>query len=200
VLLSHVCAFQTTVPEPIQGATVQFRMYEQSADGATNELGSKTAYLSKSGNWTTIKRNVKGVVEQTLIADGNRAGVFLIDTVDTATKMSNFTPDTIALSKKQFERNPQFAGEVYFLRYGAYLLKVVQDGKLIAEHTIIPFLKLPVKTVNFNEDGSKTVDEALSIELKEPDEDKVKLPDKVMVTTDASDLFKPRQKQTDKPR
>ena len=72
VLLGTVCAFQTTLPEQIQGATVQFRRYEQTAAGETTELGTKTAYLSKFGNWTTIKRNVHGVVEQTLVADRNR--------------------------------------------------------------------------------------------------------------------------------
>src|SRR6185436_7198226 len=61
VLLTCVYAFQTPVLEQIKGATVQFRIYEQNDEGATNELGSKTAYLSSFGNWTTIKRNVQGV-------------------------------------------------------------------------------------------------------------------------------------------
>lgn len=58
VLLGHVYAFQTTPSEQIKGATVQYRIYEQTVDGATSEVGSKTAYLSKFGNWTTIKRTV----------------------------------------------------------------------------------------------------------------------------------------------
>ena len=52
--------------------------------------------------------------------------------------------------------------------------------------------------VNYNDDGSKTIEEAVSIELGEPDEDKVKLPDKMIVTADASDQFKPRQKAGEK--
>ena len=198
VLLSCVYAFQTPAPEQIKGATVQFRIYEQTAEGATNELGSKTAYLSRFGNWTTIKRNVQGVTEQTLIADRNRAGVFMIDSVDTATKMSDFAPDTTAISKSQYRKFPQFAGEVTFFGHAAYVEKIVYDGKLVSELTFIPFIRQPVKMVNFNDDGSKKVEEAVSIELREPDEEKVKLPDKMIVTTDASDQFKPRQKVGEK--
>src|SRR6185369_3453759 len=106
-LLGCAYAFQETLPEQIKGATIQFRIYEQTADGTTSEVGSKTAYLSRFGNWTTIKRNVQGVTEQTLIADRNRAGVFLIDSVDTATKMSDFAPDTLAISKAQYRKIPE---------------------------------------------------------------------------------------------
>jgi len=194
VLLSCVYAFQTPVPEQIKGATVQFRIYEQTADGTTKEVGSKTAYLSKFGNWTTIKRNAQGVTEQTLIADRNRAGVFMIDSVDTATKMSDFAPDTTAVSRSLYRKFPQFAGEVTFLGYEAYVEKHEVNGKVFNELTLIPFLRQPVKIVNFNDDGSKTVEEAVSIEIREPEEDKVKLPDKMIVTADASDFFKPRQK------
>ena len=198
LLLSCVCAFQEPLPEQVKGATVQFRIYEQTADGATNEVGSKTAYLSKMGNWTTIKRNVHGVTEQTLIADRNRAGVFLVDSVDTATKMSDFAPDTEAITKKQYRKHPQYAGEVTFLGHAAYVEKTVYNGKLVSEFTFIPFLRQPVKIVNFNDDGSKTVEEAVSIELREPEEDKVRLPDKMIVTADASDQIKPRQKVGEK--
>jgi len=198
LLLSCVYAFQTPLPEQIKGAIVQFRIYEQAADGATNDVGTKTAYLSKFGNWTTIKRNVHGVTEQTLIADRNRAGVFLVDSVDTATKMSDFAPDTEAIGKSQYRKHPEFTGEVTYLGHAAYVEKHVYNGKLVSEHTLIPFLRQPVKIVNFNDDGSKTVEEAISIELSEPDEDKVRLPDKMIVTADASDQFKPRQKAGEK--
>lgn len=198
VLLSCVSAFQTTLPEQIKGATIQFRRYEQTAAGETTEAGSKTAYLSQFGNWTTIKRNVHGVTEQTLIADRNRAGVFIIDSVDTATKLSDFAPDTVALSRKQYRKHPQFAGELTFLGYEAYVEKTVANGKVITELTWIPFLRQPVKSVNFNDDGSKNVEEAVSIELKEPDEDKVRLSDKILVTADASDVLKPRPKVGEK--
>jgi len=196
--LNCVSAFQETLPEQIKGATVQFRIYEQTPDGATNEVGSKTAYLSRFGNWTTIKRNVHGVTEQTLIADRNRAGVFLVDSVDTATKMSDFAPDTLAINKAQYRKIPEYVGEVTFLGHAAYVLKTVYDGKLVSELTLIPFLRQPVKIVNFNDDGSKTVVEAVSIELREPDEEKVRLPDKMIVTADASDQIKPRQKVGEK--
>lgn len=198
LLLSCVYAFQTPLPEQIKGATVQFRIYEQAADGATNDVGTKTAYLSRFGNWTTIKRNVHGVTEQTLIADRNRAGVFLVDSLDTATKMSDFAPDTEAIGKSQYRKFPQFAGEVTFLGHAAYVEKHVYNGKLVSEHTLIPFLREPVKIVNFNDDGSRTVEEAVSIEISEPDEDKVRLPDKMIVTADASDQLKPRQKAGEK--
>jgi len=198
VLLSCVYAFQTPVPEQIKGATVQFRIYEQTADGTTKEVGFKTAYLSKFGNWTTIKRNAQGVTEQTLIADRNRAGVFMIDSVDTATKMSDFAPATQAISKSQYRKYPQYAGEVTFLGHAAYVEKTIYNGKLVSELTLIPFLRQPVKIVNFNDDGSKTVEEAISIELREPEEDKVKLPEKMMITADASDQLKPRQKVGEK--
>jgi hypothetical protein len=199
VLLSCVYAFQTTPPEQIKGATVQFRRYEQTAEGEITEVGTKTAYLSKLGNWATIKRNANGVTEQTLIADRNRAGVFLIDSVDTGTKMSGFAPDTAAISRKEYRKFPGFAGEVTFLGYEAYIQKAVQDGKLISEFTFIPFLTQPVKIVNFQDDGSKTIDEAISIDLKEPDEDKVKLPDKMIVTADASDSILRRAKGEKRP-
>ena len=190
VLLGCAYAFQTAPPKQIMGATVQFRRYEQTATGETTEVGTKTAYLSKLGGWTTIKRDVHGVTEQTLIADRNRAGVFLVDSVDTATKLSDFAPETLAVSMKQIRKHPQFAGEVRFLEYQAYVEKHEVNGKVISELTFIPFLRQPVKTVDFNDDGSKRVEEAVSIELKEPDEDKVRLPDKMIVTTDASDSLK----------
>ena len=196
--LNCVYAFQETQPEQIKGATVQFRIYEQTADGATNEVGSKTAYLSKLGNWTTIKRNVHGVTEQTLIADRNRAGVFLVDSVDTATKMSDFAADTNAITRKQYRKHPEYAGEVTFLGHTAYVEKTVYNGKLVSELTVIPFLRQPVKIINYNDDGSKTIEEAVSIELREPEEDKTRLPDKMIVTADASDQFKPRQKAGEK--
>src|ERR1044072_8290263 len=168
LLLSCVYAFQTPLPEQIKGATVQFRIYEQAAHGATNDVCTKTAYLSRFGNWTTIKRNVHGVTEQTLIADRNRAGVFLVDSVDTAAKMSDFAADTNAISRKQYQKLPEYAGEVTFLGHTAYVEKTVYNGKLVSELTVIPFLRQPVKIVNFNDDGSKTIEEAVSMELRAP--------------------------------
>lgn len=168
------------------------------ADETTNELGTKTAYLSKNGNWTTIKRNAHGATEQTLIADANRAGVFLVDSGDTATKMSNFLPNTNAVSKSEYKKNPQFLGELTFLGYKAYLERLEDKGKVQTELTWIPFLRLPVKIVNFHDDGSKTVEEAVSLELKEPEENKVKFPDKVIVTADVSDQIKPAGKRGEK--
>ena len=196
---SYVYAFQTTPAEQIKGAIVQFRIYELAADDTTTELGTKTAYLSSNGNWTTIKRNVHGATEQTLIADANRAGVFLVNSDDTAAKMSDFLPDTKAISKSQYKKYPQFQGEVTFLGYKAYLERHENNGKVISEFTWIPFLRQPVKIVNFQDDGSKTVEEAVSVELREPEADRVKLPDKVIVTTDASEQFKPRRKAGEKP-
>ena len=44
----------------------------------------------------------------------------------------------------------------------------------------------------------RDVVEAVSIEIREPDEEKVRLPDKMIVTADASDQIKPRQKVGEK--
>ena len=69
---------------------------------------------------------------------------------------------------------------------------------MLSELTWVPFLRLPVKIVHFHDDGSKTVEEAVSLELKEPDENKVNFPDKVIVTADISDQIKPAAKKGEK--
>ena len=198
VLLSYVYAFQTTPSERIKGAIVQFRIYDQTVDGVTKETGTKTAYLSTNGNWSVIKRNARGGTDQTLIADANRGGVFLIDSGNTATKVGNFLPNTKAISKSQYRQNSQFRGEATFLGYEAYLEKLEDNNKLITELTWIPFLRLPVKIVHFHDDGSKTVEEAVSLELREPDENKVKVPDKIVVTADLSDQLRHPRKGGEK--
>lgn len=190
VLLSYVYAFQTTASERIKGAVVQFRIYEETVDGVTKELGTKTAYLSANGNWTTIKRNARGGIDQTLIADANRGGVFVIDSGNSATKIGNFLPNTKAISKSEYRQSSQFRGEATFLGYEAYLERLENNHKPITELTWIPFLRLPVKIVHFHDDGSKTVEEAVSLEVREPDENKVKFPDKIVVTADISDQLR----------
>ena len=64
LFVSYVHAFQTTPSEQIKGATVQFRIYELTVDQTTNEIGTRTAYLSSNGNWTTIKRNAHGALSK----------------------------------------------------------------------------------------------------------------------------------------
>lgn len=188
VLVTGIYALQTA-PGHIKGATVEYRIYKVEADGTTKEAGRKTLFLSQNGNWSSIRRNARGDLDQTLIADSNRAGVFLLDTADTAAKVGNFQANTNALRKSQYRKNPQFRGDVTFLGYEAYLESLEDNGEVTTELTWIPFLRLPVKIVHFHEDGSQTVEEATAIDLKEPEEKKVKFPNHVAITSDATDQF-----------
>lgn len=192
VLVTGIYALQTA-PGHIKGATVEYRIYNVEADGTTKEAGRKTVFLSQNGNWSSIRKNSRGDIDQTLIADSNRAGVFLLDTADTATKLGNFAANTIAFRRSQYKNNSQFRGEVTFLGYNAYVEGLPDnDGEVITELTWIPFLKLPVKVVYLHEDGSQTVEVATSIDVTEPEEKKTKFPNHIAVTKDATEeVFRP---------
>jgi hypothetical protein len=186
VLLTAVYALQTA-PGHIKGATVEYRIYNVEADGTIKEAGRKTVFLSQNGNWSSIRKTARGDLDQTLIADSNRAGVFLLATADTATKLSNFLANTDAPRKSQYRKNPHFRGEVTFLGYQAWIEGLEDNGEVTTELTWIPSLKLPVKFVFYHDDGSQTVEEATSIDLKEPEEKKTKFPDHIAVTKDTTD-------------
>ena len=98
--------------DQIKGATIQFRIYQQTADAARKELGTKTAYLSRTGNWTTIKRSTSGAVEQTMLADAAQAGVFLLEVKNEATKVGDLFQTPKLLAHRNIESTVSLAARL----------------------------------------------------------------------------------------
>jgi hypothetical protein len=73
-----VCAVQTDATQRRLGVTIECVHYELSANGARRELGTLTAYISANSGWRTERRTPNGHIEQVLIGDASRGGVFLL--------------------------------------------------------------------------------------------------------------------------
>ena len=174
-------------PKALRGATIQSKIYSETPDGKTKNLGSKTTYVSASGNWSTVRRGADNEIDQVLIADADRGGVFLISK-EGAAKLGSFQRNTFAVKASDYRKSSQYAGEISFLGYAAFVQRIKGDkGELRSEVISIPEFRLPVKTTDFEEDGSKTVTEATSITLGEPEETKTRLSVNMPVTMDIPD-------------
>lgn len=183
IALSYAYLGQTASTS-LEGATIESKIYLETADAQITHLGSKTSYISAKGNWSTIKRNARNEIEQVLIADADRGGVFLVSK-DSAAKMGNFKRNTAAVKATDFRQSSQHAGEVTFLGYPAFVQHMKDDnGQLMSEIITIPKFRLAVKTIDYEKDGSKIITEAISITLGEPEEAKVKLSKSIPITMD----------------
>lgn len=181
VVLSYVYATHADVPH-IRAATITLKIYSQTADGQIRDLGSETIYVSADGNWSTVKRNNSNQVTQVFVADADRGGVFLV-TGNTAQKLGEFRRNTDAFKAEDYRQSSQFVGETTFLGYSGFIQRVKgEGGELVQESITIPEFKKSVKTVDYEPDGSKTISEATSIILGEPERSNVTLASNIRVT------------------
>lgn len=174
VFAAVLCAYalQTRATSKIKGVTIISRRYEIKADGTVVELGKQNTYISMRGAWRTVKTGPDGKIEQVLVADAAHSGVFSIDTnKHAASKLASFKPkDTAYLDAEGYRNHPQFAGEETILGFKGYIQRLTTpEGQINSDLTYIPeFDTLPVKEVDYLDDGSKLITEPLSIIAGEP--------------------------------
>lgn len=126
-----------TEPGKLKSATIESRIYEQKSDGTITESGTQTAYLSRDGSWSTVRRDNGNKITQVLIADVTRGGVFQTSS-DKAVKLADFTPTTNAVKAEDYRNTSQYAGAVKYLGYQAYIQRTAgNQGEL--SQSISPF-------------------------------------------------------------
>jgi hypothetical protein len=171
---------------PLKAATMQIRLYRLYPDGSVEEKGTKTVYQSADGSYGWTLRDVAGRITQRIVADSRYNAVFIIDK-DNAVKILSSIGRAVADLPQDYKSMPGYAGETTAFGEIAYIergTKETNGGN--SEATRIPSLKVPVKFVNFNDDGSQSIEEAVSILWGEPPQDRVRLSPKLKVTeTDA---------------
>jgi hypothetical protein len=178
---------------PLKAATMQIRVYRINADGSVEEKGTKTAYQSADGSYGWTLRDVAGHVVQRIVGDSKHNGVFLVEK-DTGVRILSTIGKTVADLPQEYRSMPGYAGETSVFGETAYIEKGTKErngGE--SEATRIPSLKLPVKLVNFNDDGSQSIEEVVSILWGEPTQDKVRLSSKLKLSE--SDLFEKKLKK-----
>ena len=180
---------------PLKAATIQVRRYVENIDGTVTEKGTKTVYLSVDGSYTIITRDEKGKRTQTLIADAEQNAAFLVNGME-ATKMFSSVGSKTAGTPEDYQRDPAYVGETVAFGEVAYIQRSSQENSgQTDEVTSIPALKFPVKFVTIkNADGSKKVDEAISILWGEPPKKLLRLPEGATVT-DGSKMLDEQIKQ-----
>jgi hypothetical protein len=191
VAVAYGYALQAIAPSRLKGATIESRIYEVKPDGTLVEGGTQTSYISQTGSWRKIQKDVSGEVSQVLVADALRGGVFSVSPTE-ASKLALFTPKE-PLSEDVFRASQQFAGEVTILGYKGFVQRLIDDGRIVKEITSVPVLGiLPIREVTYLDDGSKRIIEPLSIVLGEPPTDLVHLPSGIPVR---EALIDPRPKR-----
>jgi hypothetical protein len=182
ILSAVICAYalQTRRPNKIKGVTITSRRYEQKIDGTIIERGTQTTYISALGSWRTVKTAPDGKIEQLLVADAVRGGIFSIDTnKHEAARLAVFTPkESSYFDAEGYRNDPQFAGEETLLGFKGFIQRLTTpEGKVESELTFIPeFDTLPVKEVHYLDDGSKRIVEPVSINVGEPTPNHFQLP------------------------
>ncbi len=181
VVVAFTYAIQTT-PSRIKGATIQSRIYLESSDGKVTEVGTLTTFVSESGNWKTVTRRIDTGAEQVLVADYERGGVFIVSK-DTAVKVGEFRKDNIVRKAEEYRASSQYAGETSLLGYRAFITHQKTDkGELTSEILFIPEFKKPVKVIDYNDDGTRTITQPLTITVGEPGSENTTLGPQVLVT------------------
>jgi hypothetical protein len=186
-LVAVWCAYglQTRAVTKIKGATISSRIYELKADGSVVELGTQTTYISAHGNWRTVKTSPDGRVEQILVADASRGGVFSINgNKQEALKLAPFTPkDSSYLDAEGYRSHPQFAGEETILGFRGFIQRLTgPGGEIETELTYVAeFDVLPFKQVHYLSDGGKKIIEPVSVEVNEPADHLFRLPSNISV-------------------
>ena len=179
---------------PLKAATMQLRVYRQNVDGSIEEKGTKTWYQSADGSYGWTMKDETGRVTQKIVADRRHNAVFIVDS-DGAVKILSTVGKTGADLPQEYRSMQGYKGEIS-TAFGeiAYIARGTKerDGG-DSETTTIPSLKMPIKSVYFNDDGSQSIEEATSIFWGEPPPDKIRLSPKLKVTE--SDILEKRLKK-----
>ena len=179
---------------PLKAVTVEYRLYVEKPDGSIEEQGTKTYYQSANGAYSVIRRDTNGHVVNTIIGDKKLNAVFLV-VGNEATKVQSDFGDTSATLPQEYKARKGYSGETKVFGESAYKQKTTQEdsgGSL--ETTSIAGIQAPVKTIQLEDDGSKTVEDVTAIYWGEPSRDKVTLSPSVNVTG-AIDLLKARKEK-----
>jgi len=171
---------------PLKAATMQIRLYSLNPDGSVEEKGTKTVYQSADGSYGWTVRDVAGHITQRIIADSRHNGVFILSK-DEGVKILSSIGRTVAEVPQEYRAMPGYAGETTAFGEIAYIERGTRERNGGNSEVIkIPSLKMPVKFVNFDDDGSQSIEEAVSIVWGEPSQDRVRLSPKLKITeTDA---------------
>lgn len=171
---------------PLKAATMQIRVYRINPDGSVVEKGMKTVYQSADGSYGWTMRDTTGRITQNIVADSKHNAVFIVEK-DNGVKILSSIGRTVAELPQDYRSIPGYTGETTIFGELAYITRGTKEtngGN--SETTIIPSLKMPVKFVNFNDDGSQSIEEAVSILWGEPAQERVRLSPKLkVVETDA---------------
>lgn len=199
ILAAVICAYalQTKASNKIKGVTIVSRRYEQKTDGTIIERGMQTTYISTRGSWRTVRTAPNGKIEQLLVADAARGGIFNIDTnKHEAARLAVFTPKEVSyFDAEGYRNNPQFAGEETLLGFKGFTQRIATpEGRVESELTFIPeFDTLPVKEVHYLEDGSKLIVKPVSISVGEPPPNHFQLPSDFPTKDRLLDQHKPNK-------
>ena len=174
---------------PLKAATMQIRIYTQKPDGSIEEKGTRTFYQAADGGYSVIRRDKAGHIVNTIIGDKTQNATFLV-VGEEATKVQTGFGQTTATQVREYKGMRGYAGEMVLFGEVAYIERTTQEQNgANSEVVTIPSLKHPVKTITFNDDGSQTIEEAVSVVWGAPDSEKVKLNPRVRVTGEV-DLLK----------
>jgi hypothetical protein len=178
---------------PLKAATMQIRIYTQKADGSIEEKGTRTFYQATDGGYSVIRRDNAGRIVNTIIGDKTRNATFLVVGEEATKVQTGFGPAAASLAR-EYKGLRGYAGEIELFGEVAYIERTTQEQNgANSEVVTIPSLKHPVKTITFNDDGSQTIEEAVSVVWGAPDNEKVKLGPRIKVTGEVDLLKKARE-------
>lgn len=169
----------------IEGATMKLRMYVQNADGSVIEKGAMKVELSANGNWKKTQYDETGKLMRIIIKDVAKGGVFVLfpNQKDRAFKMSEAFADTEAAEPDEYRKRSGFKGETQTLGRTAFIEQMKDaDGGLTIEITSIPAYDYPIKRTKRLDNGSTFIEEAVSIDGREPDAQLLRLPESAVIS------------------
>ena len=169
----------------LEGATIKLRMYVQNVDGSVVEKGAMKVELSANGNWRKTQYDEKGQIVRIIIKDVAKGGVFLLlpNQKDIAFKMSGAVASTDAAEPAEYRKRPGYKGETLSLGRTAFIEQMKDsDGGSTIEVTSIPAYNYPVKQTKRLDNGSTFIEEAVSIDAREPDPQRVRLLESAVIS------------------
>jgi hypothetical protein len=167
---------------PLKAATMQIRIYTQKFDGSIEEKGTKTFHQAADGSYTVIRRDKAGHLMNTIIGDKTLDATFLVKGKEATKVLTGIGPDSATLTR-EYKGMRGYSGEIVLFGEVAFIQRTTQEETgANSEVATIPSLKHPVKSVTFNDDGSQTIEETISIQWGEPAHEKVKLAPDVRVS------------------
>jgi len=178
---------------PLKAATMQIRIYTQNPDGSIKEKGTKTVYQARDGGYSVVRRDESGHIVNTIVGDTTLNATFLVVGGE-ATKVQTNIGQSTAKLPREYKGLRGYSGEIVLFGEVAYIERTTQEQNgANSEVVTIPSLKHPVKTITFNDDGSQTIEEAVSLVWGDPDKEKVKLNQRIKVTGEVDLLKKTKE-------